>query len=284
MRCLLAVLLILPTLVSADALVDGRMALQMGDYNKAYELLEPLASAGNPRAEFYLSLMYQDGLGIPADPAHAQRLLQQAAKGGDPMAQYNLANRLLSEGNEADARRAADLYRRAAKQGLVLAQHNLGSLYALGKGVSRDLKEARRWYAMAAENGSHRSAAALVELERLVGGQTQDGGAETASSSRLIIPDQQWFDHRGRKEVTLQLLATSRRDEAEALYRQHQWQRDVLLYRANASTDKPLWALGYGVFPSSRAAKRALTELPEALRKNRPWARNLRELGWFVGH
>lgn len=283
MRRLLAVLLVLSTLVSAENLVDGRIALQMGDYDKALELLEPLASAGNPRAEFYLSLMYQDGLGVEADPDRAQRLLQQAAKGGDAMAQYNLANQLLPGGSEADARRAADLYRRAAKQGLVLAQHNLGSLYALGKGVPRDLAEARRWYAMAAQNGSQRSAAALAELDRLGGNSAPGGAAPAARPSRLIVPDRDWFDRQGEEDVTLQLLATSGRKKAEALYRQHQWQRDVLLYRINTAADKPLWALGYGVFPSVHAAKRAVSELPAALRKGQPWARNLREIGRFTG-
>ncbi len=282
MTRLLAMLLILPTLALADALVDGRIALQMGDYDKAHALLEPVASAGNPRAEFYLSLMYQDGLGVPADPARAQRLLQHAAKAGDAMAQYNLANQLLSQDNGADAHRAADLYRRAAKQGLVLAQHNLGSLYALGKGVPRDLTEARRWYAMAARNGSQRSAAALAELDRLGGDSAPPSGVASRVSG-LMVPDRDWFDRQGQKDVTLQLLATSGREQAEALYRRHHWKRDVLLYRANASADKPLWALGYGVFPSVQAAKRALAELPGALRKNQPWARNLREIGRLTG-
>lgn len=282
MRHLLALLLILPTLALGDALVDGRIALQMGDYAKAHALLEPLANAGNPRAEFYLSLMYEDGLGVQADPSKAHRLLQRAAKAGDPMAQYNLANQLLSQGGEADTRRAADLYRRAAKQGLVLAQHNLGSLYALGKGVPRDLVEARRWYAMAAQNGSQRSAAALAELDRLAGSSAPGSTVTAARPSRLIVPDRDWFDRQGEKDVTLQLLATSGRKKAEALYRQHQWQRNVLLYRINTATDKPLWALGYGVFPSVHAAKRAVSELPAALRKGQPWARNLREVGRFA--
>ncbi|RMG32604.1 MAG: hypothetical protein D6720_13000 [Gammaproteobacteria bacterium] len=284
MRHLLLLLTLCIPLARGDALTDGRLALQMADYAKARALLEPLAAEGNPRALFYLSLIYQEGLGVSEDPARAQALLRRAAEAGDPMAQYNLGSEALEKGTEAGARRAAELYRAAAVQGLVLAQHNLGSLYALGKGVPQNLDEARRWYRMAARNGSRRSVAALAELERLERKPVAQERAAAANASRLIVPDREWFGRQGEKAVTLQLLATSQRKEAEALYRRHQWQRDVLLYRIETAADEPLWGLGYGVFPSVPAARRAIAELPEALRRTGPWARNLRDLRRFAGH
>lgn len=41
----------------------------------------------------------------------------------------------------------------AAEQGIKEAQHNLGVMYANGRGVVKDDKEAVKWYRMAAEQG-----------------------------------------------------------------------------------------------------------------------------------
>jgi len=43
------------------------------------------------------------------------------------------------------------LCRQAAQQGEAQAHHNLGVMYEHGRGVTRDLMEAQRWYAKAAE-------------------------------------------------------------------------------------------------------------------------------------
>lgn len=280
MRLLLALLLILPAMAQGDALVDGRMALEMGDYVRARKLLEPLADTGDSRAKFYLSLMYQEGLGVEADSSKARRLLQQAAKAGDSLAQYNLANAALAEGTPEGARQAARLYRLAAEQGLVLAQHNLGSLYMLGKGVERDLDRARHWYTLAARNGSQRSAAALEELDRLAAASQP---AEAASGRpRLRIVGRRWLARRQPDELTLQLLASSSRERAEALYRRHRWQRELLLYRIEGANGEEMWGLGYGVFPNHAAALQALPELPQEVRDSRPWARPLKDLEKYL--
>ena len=44
-------------------------------------------------------------------------------------------------------------YRLAAEQGLASGQKNLGTMYEFGRGVQRSLTEAVRWYRLAAEQG-----------------------------------------------------------------------------------------------------------------------------------
>ncbi len=150
--------------VTQEAFPEVRAALDAGDYGRARELLETLHAQGDAQATFYLSLLYRKGLGVPVDLVHARHLLEQAATAGDPRAQYNLGNERFRDGSDQGAVEAAALWRKAAEQGLVEAQHNLGSLYALGRGVKRDLQQARYWYEMASRNGSTRSARALVTL------------------------------------------------------------------------------------------------------------------------
>jgi hypothetical protein len=266
---LLMVLWLGETNATDGALDDGRLALALGDYARARALLEPLHAQGEPRATFYLSLIYQKGLGVEADPERARRLLRQAADGGDPAAQYNLGNEYLREGGEAGAARAAALWRQAAEQGLVLAQHNLGSLYALGKGVERDLEQARYWYRMAQRNGSTRSAELLAALDKL-----QDNTGE-GEGSGVIPVNTAWLAARRDEGFTLQLLATRERAVLDKLVSSRAWRRPLLRYRIRTVDGQVLWALGYGIFADAKQAGQARAELPPSLQRMGPWPRSL---------
>lgn len=81
-------------------------------------------------------------------------LLEEAARQGDPAAQYELGEILLERG---DAAQAVELLRAAADQSVPAAQYRLGKLYEAGRGVGEDLREARGLLEQAAEAG-HRNA------------------------------------------------------------------------------------------------------------------------------
>ena len=59
---------------------------------------------------------------------------------------------------------AVDYYRSAADQGHAGAQYRLGLCYANGKGVSKDVAEAKRWYQKAADRGHKGAKKALKRL------------------------------------------------------------------------------------------------------------------------
>ena len=80
--------------------------------------------------------------------------LEQAADGGDSVAQYELALQRLSAGRTADG---VQLLRRAADRGLAMAQYRLGKLYERGEGVPPDLNLARQWTERAAGAGNRRA-------------------------------------------------------------------------------------------------------------------------------
>src|SRR5215468_2523412 len=72
-------------------------AYQGGDYKAALAELQPLAKAGDPKAERLLGKMYSDGLGV-----------------------------------EQDYKQAALWYQRSANQGYAAAMADLGDLYFYG--------------------------------------------------------------------------------------------------------------------------------------------------------
>jgi len=85
------------------------------------------------------------GQGGP-DSAYAQAM--KFENGTDPM--------------EQDLGQAAKLYQQAAENGQVEAMSRLGGLYSQGKGVAKNLEEARKWWSLAAEKGN---AAARAQLQ-----------------------------------------------------------------------------------------------------------------------
>ena len=58
---------VFPAFSSADQLEDAKTAFDNKDYEKAYELLAPLAEAGNAEAQTRLGAMYVNGQGVEQD-------------------------------------------------------------------------------------------------------------------------------------------------------------------------------------------------------------------------
>jgi len=144
-----------------SALADyeaGLAAARAGDYASALHEWRPLAEAGNRDAQFNLGLIYENGLGVPADGAEAARWYRRAAEQEDRTAQAYLAEMYAKglgiERNDIEALR---WYRRAAERGHAAAQYNVGLFLALGRGVAPDPVQAVAWMTVARESGAPRS-------------------------------------------------------------------------------------------------------------------------------
>ena len=61
----------------------------------------------------------------------------------------------------------------AAQAGYVPAQEVVGMMYAVGKGVQQDYKEAAKWFLTAAEAGNPRAAANFVATSRSLRGDVE---------------------------------------------------------------------------------------------------------------
>ena len=90
---------------------------------------------------------------------------KEMAEQGDPEAQYHVGEMYFKgDGVTRDVRQAAKWYLRAAEQGYVDAQNKLGVAYYNGWGVERDYKEAVKWYQRAATRDNDEAQVALGNM------------------------------------------------------------------------------------------------------------------------
>ncbi|XXQ67671.1 tetratricopeptide repeat protein [Neisseriaceae bacterium B1] len=143
-------------------------AYQKQDFQAAFQLLEPMAKAGDKTAQHNLAVLYQDGLGTKQDDKKALYWYEQAAKQGEAEAQF-MAGLMYSDGigTKQNYEKAVYWYQKAAAQNHVDAQNNLAVRYATGSGIAKNMAEAKKWYRRAAEQGNQQSAFTLQQLELL---------------------------------------------------------------------------------------------------------------------
>ncbi len=148
---------------------DGLQAFRAGQAEKAYEIWNPLAEAGDALAQFGLALIYERGSEtIPQDLDAAVKWYELAAVQGVAAAQNNLGH-MYSQGLgvQQDKARAVELWREAAKAGHSTAYYNLGLAYFRGDGTEKNEIEATQWFAQAADAGLKDGQFAIGEMYRL---------------------------------------------------------------------------------------------------------------------
>ncbi|WP_026186562.1 peptidoglycan-binding protein [Ensifer sp. BR816] len=121
-------------------------------------------------------IVLPEGFGPPA--------LVTAAKGGDPLAYYEIGTRFTEgRGVKEDLAEAARWYQRAADAGVVPAGYRLANLYEKGAGVTRDASKAKALYQKAAEAGNASATHNLAVM--LASGR--DGAPDLAAAAK-------WFE------------------------------------------------------------------------------------------
>jgi localization factor PodJL len=144
---------------------EGRIIAQ--DFRKAAMWYQRAAAKGMAPAQYRLGTLYEKGRGVPADKAAARIWYERAAEKGNRKAMHNLAVLYAdtSDGNPNYAK-AAMWFRNAAELGLADSQFNYGILTERGLGVRKDLKDAYRWFAIAARNGDKGADERLLLVEK----------------------------------------------------------------------------------------------------------------------
>ena len=140
--------------------LSGRLGVGISK-KKAARLLERASDLGDVEAMVRLSYMYHEGEGVKVDKMKAIRLCRTAAERGYAFGQFALSG-FLCEGGMAEE--AFAFAKQAADRGLPDAQGQVGLYFELGFGVSEDADEARRWYEIAAANGSEEAKDHLAKL------------------------------------------------------------------------------------------------------------------------
>ena len=125
------------------------------DYSRAAELFKTAATSGYAKAQNYLGVCYEKGLGVTKSYEEAAKWYRKAADQGYADAQNNLGVCYKNgRGVTQSYEEAVKWYRKAADQGYADAQSNLGWCYKNGQGVTESYEEAVKWYRKAAEQGN----------------------------------------------------------------------------------------------------------------------------------
>ena len=133
----------------------GLEAYSKGDYIAAHRVWYTLAAEGDARAQFWLGVMYDDGVGVEKDDQEALYWYNSSAEEGYHKAQ-NAMGLMYVKGKNVlqDYKEAARLFRLSSAQGNALGQYNLGLMYFNGMYVPQDFKEAEKLFRLSASQGS----------------------------------------------------------------------------------------------------------------------------------
>lgn len=127
-----------------------------GDWFRAKEILEPVASLGDPACATFLGEMYQKGWKremhdvFPQNSQEAAKWFRIAAEHGGPVAQIALGH-MYEEGDGViqDGEQAVYWFRKAADR-----NYQLGNIYAEGRAIAQDWSELAKWFRLAAQQNS----------------------------------------------------------------------------------------------------------------------------------
>jgi len=133
----------------------ARLYRDEGNYASALQWYRNAAQAGLTDARVDGGGMYEEGWGVPRDPAEAHCLYRTAAEAGSPLGMYAVGRSYQEAiGVPRDYGKALDWYLKAAGKGSIEAMIALARMYQNGWGVPRDRAEALRWLRKARDAGS----------------------------------------------------------------------------------------------------------------------------------
>jgi cell division septation protein DedD len=134
------------TLKSGGELEAAVRAHDNGDYERAFDLIAPLADIGIATARHLLARLHLRREFAGYDVYEAFRLIQLAANQGLPIAQHDLAQmHRTGIGVEQDALASFSWHLRAARQRFSRSERAIAAMYAAGEGVGRDDAQAAKW-------------------------------------------------------------------------------------------------------------------------------------------
>ncbi len=141
---------------------DGRGAAV--DLARAAIWYQRAADLGHAPSQYRLANFHEKGSGLNRDIAAAKKWYQLAAEQGNASAMHNLAVLYATAGPAPDYESAATWFTSGADVGVRDSQVNLAILYARGDGVTRDLVQSYKWFAVAANDGDKDAATKRDEV------------------------------------------------------------------------------------------------------------------------
>jgi hypothetical protein len=137
-------------------------------------LVATFAAVVSPAAAFDRNVEWEKGVAAfsAGDFESAWFRFFGLARAGDVESQFNIGQMYrLGRGIQRDVLEAKRWYERAAAMGYAPAQYQLGVLWERGDGVPPDLIEARGWFARAAQQNFDPAREALEAVEQILSGR-----------------------------------------------------------------------------------------------------------------
>lgn len=179
--------------IALTQVLAGYEAYRSGDAAAAVAAWLPVAGVAPHRVQYHLSDLIAHGLGAPADPSEAARILAEAVDHGHAEAQYWRGEVALAAARPAEAARWFAL---AAEQGIALAQFALALRIESGDAPTQDIAVAADWYRQAAETGmaqAQNNLGVLYANGRLeTGGDVQGAAYWLGAAARQGFADAQF--------------------------------------------------------------------------------------------
>ena len=255
------------------------------DYLKAAYWWEQSANSGLADSQFNLGLLYYRGIGLEVDHQKAADLFTSASDQDHSHAQYSLAVMYaFGQGVEKDYQQALHWFRKSASQQVAQAQFNLGVFYENGYGVEKNIDTAKQWYTLASDAGLGEAKSKLVELETsqddtikhpdvtsLASTQPTDNPSTTLLDQS--IKREAWLKQQPPGHYTLQLSSLLNEQDLVNFIQKNQLAADAAYIEVVIKGTTRYNAL-YGSYASHEEAKKAISSLPERIRKSKPWVRN----------
>jgi len=147
-------LFILSTSIHAASYEEGKQAYLTKDYDRALEILKPLAEEGDSQAQITMGLMYDYGHGVEKNQAESIKWYLMAAEQGVPLVQHDIGVKYFQgQGVEQNYLEATKWWELSANAGIADSQFNLGLMHYRGIGIPKDYVKAAKLFDAAAEQG-----------------------------------------------------------------------------------------------------------------------------------
>ena len=156
-------------------------------YQEAFETFNDYALS--TKAQFFLGIMYLQGLGVDVDPAKAFECMENAYKGKNINAAFYLGKMYLEGiGVKKTVYKAVDFFKEAARYEDHRAELELGKLYLENKDVACDKEKAAKWMLKSAQHGNPEA--------QFIMGQLYKTGTGVKSDSALAV---EWLERAANK-------------------------------------------------------------------------------------
>jgi hypothetical protein len=147
---------------------EAAAAFAAADYDKAHAEVRPLAEQGDPRGQYGMGVLYENGFAVEKNPQQAAAWYLKAALQGNTAAQFNLgAMHEHGVGIPVNFKEAARWYLPAAEAGDIDALNNLGVLCENGRGVTQNKVLAMALYNLSVSAAQSSRTQAAVNRQRL---------------------------------------------------------------------------------------------------------------------